>query len=354
MYRKLGLGLAFFAMNSCSDASDGDTADSVAESGTSTSTSTSTASSENTASVDATTSGGSTGSTNPSGSAAGTEGTSGAEASGSTSDEAGSEASGEVSSAYEGTDTASDVVDACPVSAWFCEDFEALPGGPFEGNERWEVVVNAADRDNRTLAIEAGMTHGGEAALHATTAAGMTNNWQNFILHRFESPPEAFYGRVYVYVTHFAVKTTNLHWWMLEHRSYGEFNGIENTTNGHIVRILNGYYPADNVETTSQTFNYDIPGDGETGTTGPTYDRYEGRWTCFEWFHDVAADHLVLWQDGIELARAEGGIGDRHLPPAHAITLGAASNNGEYTRGFDVWFDDLALAPERVGCESTP
>src|SRR5690606_35557183 len=176
----------------------------------------------------------------------------------------------------------------CPESAWFCEDFEALPPGEFEGDDRWTVVVNNADRENRSLEISEERPHSGRAALRATTAAGSNNNWQNFILHRFDDAPEPFYGRVFVYVAQFGIKTSSVHWYFLEHRAYGEYNGANPESTGHLVRIINGYY-ATGETTTSMTINYALPGQ-EMNSTSSTHDMFDGRWVCFEWWYDAAAN----------------------------------------------------------------
>jgi len=238
----------------------------------------------------------------------------------------------------------------CPASAWFCEDFESLPLGSFAGDERWAVVVNNSDRENRDLAIGDAMPHTGTAALRATTASGDTNNWQNYLLHTFDVPRAAFFGRAFYYVATFADQTDgSAHWMLLEHRAYGTYNGIENENPGHVIRILNGFSVTGDEPNQTVPLSFNYAGVPEMGTRSSAQPVFDGRWVCFEWAYDEPANRLALWMDG-ELVLESEGIGDYVLPPAETVAIGAASNSGNYAQGFDVWIDDLALGSERLGC----
>lgn len=282
---------------------------------------------------------------------------------GPTTDDVGSETAGEADEdpGTEDGESASDTgvgtggTDSwCPETAWFCEDFETLPHGSFAGDERWSIAISNADRDNRDLEIASENPHAGGSALRATTAAGANNNWQNYLVHTFDAPQSTFFGRVFIYVERFAVKLEEpsrpgMHWYMLEHRAFGVHNGIENTNPGHLVRLLNGHYGFGVPSETSMALNYVIPGTGEEGTSAGSHPIFEDRWVCFEWLYDAAANRIVLWQDGDMLVDSEG-IGAYAIPPAENVAIGAATTQGTYEPGFDVWFDDLALGSERIGC----
>lgn len=80
------------------------------------------------------------------------------------------------------------------------------------------------------------------------------------------------------------------------------------------------------------------------------------RWTCIEWrYEDVPGsdhDRLLYWIDGIEAVDHEiDGSGSEAwtFPTFEHFELGVIVYHAEGT-GFDVRYDDVVLAPSRVGC----
>lgn len=80
------------------------------------------------------------------------------------------------------------------------------------------------------------------------------------------------------------------------------------------------------------------------------------RWTCLEWEYDGATNSMRYWLDGeLDLEMEVDGAVENPAwvaPLFETLEIGyhtyQAADNGD---DFDIWFDDLVLAAERVGCE---
>jgi hypothetical protein len=84
----------------------------------------------------------------------------------------------------------------------------------------------------------------------------------------------------------------------------------------------------------------------------------EKQWSCVEWMGDYMADETKFFLDGVEhpslattLTTKHGGNPDRpfYLPEFSAIWFGWAEYQPT-TQQFELWFDEIAIDPERIGC----
>lgn len=250
---------------------------------------------------------------------------------------------------------------ACPMDAFFCEDFEAMPEGEVATGATWKVVVDNKNIANRSLAIVSDASYSGQRALRAQTfplPGQATNNWQNFIEHNLPSPPpEHLYMRVFLYVEKFPAKETNNHWWLFETRSAADqdYNGRPPTAvwGGHVVRWLNGTYGPAAVTAANMNLNYDsFP--GESHCCGGSEPLPSGQWVCIEAYVDHQNDSAMVWLNGNQVLSTTNGIGaNSDIPPQVAVKIGYATNNGVYIDGGSALFDDIAAGPTRIGCGPT-
>ncbi len=89
-----------------------------------------------------------------------------------------------------------------------------------------------------------------------------------------------------------------------------------------------------------------------------------GRWFCIEWnLRPVEGSNNHLWIDGVEVASflfgdkfSNGSLGPTgdgtfRIPPFTEARVGWSHTSHNDPDPFtDVWFDDIALGPERIGC----
>jgi hypothetical protein len=84
------------------------------------------------------------------------------------------------------------------------------------------------------------------------------------------------------------------------------------------------------------------------------------KWVCLEWHFDGPADEIGLYVDGVEDAAAHvvggkgdgciaNGTGQRWVAPTFTgIDLGYEVYGQDVPH--QLWFDDVALGPRRIGC----
>ena len=104
-------------------------------------------------------------------------------------------------------------------------------------------------------------------------------------------------------------------------------------------------------------YNVQPDGRAEFGR-GSSYDyRYDGEWHCTEWFVDHATQSYRFFVDGDEIesiavANGAGNFSESEIPEVFdSLSVGWNNYQSTPNAGFVAWLDDLAVAPERVGCE---
>jgi hypothetical protein len=84
----------------------------------------------------------------------------------------------------------------------------------------------------------------------------------------------------------------------------------------------------------------------------------EKQWSCVEWMGDYMSDETKFFLDGVEhpslattLTTKHGDRTDKpfYLPEFNAIWFGWAEYQPT-TQKFELWFDEIAVDPERIGC----
>jgi hypothetical protein len=116
----------------------------------------------------------------------------------------------------------------------------------------------------------------------------------------------------------------------------------------------------DIVENMSGAFQwlFNIPSDA-CCTSSPynyTFDAPDGSssWHCAEWWVDVATDSYRFFSDSTEVTSlAFSGNKNSTMSDYTAIVVGATwyQQDGTITSPFVIWFDDLAIDDNRIGCQ---
>ncbi|MDP9794173.1 hypothetical protein J2S43_002685 [Catenuloplanes nepalensis] len=219
----------------------------------------------------------------------------------------------------------------------FCEDFEHLPTGGASSME-WGI-----DTRNGTLTVE--RQPRGDKVLHARTR----DNGRAFLtVHDLAVPGDRLYGRMRVRVAAFPTAPDWAHFTLVE---------ATGTGSAEMVRPLGGQWvpPAGRA----------LWGIGADG--GPTGDwtawqesapAEAGRWQCVEWLLDRDGNRVLVWlgdPGAPTLSASERSHGGADvpfvLPDVTTVKVGwQLYQSGTTPAGFDVWIDDIALAPHRLGC----
>ena len=185
----------------------------------------------------------------------------------------------------------------------------------------------------------------GRQALHVSA----TDNGMAFVVPRqFKPAGNSFFGRMWVWVDAFPTRPDYAHFTLVEAAGAGS---------GTVVRPVGGQYIPAHAKAL-----WGVGADG--GPTGdwtawqPTAPAAGGRWTCMEWEMAAADNRVAVWIDGV--AKPEmtvttkqhgGGTADFVFPSFDRIRLGwQLYQGGSPNARYDVWLDDLALGPNRIGC----
>ncbi|MFY1692672.1 hypothetical protein [Plantactinospora sp. WMMB782] len=223
-----------------------------------------------------------------------------------------------------------------PRTLLFCEDFERLPTGG-AASLAWGI-----DTRDGILTVE---RHRRDKVLRVHTEG----NGRAFLkVDDFAAPGNSFYGRIRLKVDAFPTAPDWAHFTLVE---------ATGTGSAEVVRPIGGQW----APPLAGSF-WGVGADG-----GPTGDwtnwresapTVEDRWQCFEWQWDASDNRIAVWIDGVaqpEMTTSTtehgGNPVDFVLPRADTVKIGWQLYQGNPTPDhFDVWLDDIALAPHRVGC----
>jgi hypothetical protein len=78
-----------------------------------------------------------------------------------------------------------------------------------------------------------------------------------------------------------------------------------------------------------------------------------GRWACWEWEIAGVTNEQRFWLDGQEVTDMRIGAAQGWTAPRSGnVTVGWDAYHGSPTipDGFDIWFDEIAVASDRIGC----
>jgi hypothetical protein len=226
----------------------------------------------------------------------------------------------------------------CDGNAFFCEDFESFSAGPAQSNVAW-----APDSSNGSVSIDSQLALD-TRSLHIQTQG---NGRARINLASFAPPNNSFFGRMEVQVEAFPSAP-----------DYAHFTLVELTGAGAgLVRPVGGQF---------------IPGTGTVwgpGTDGgpsgdwtnwkPSAPTVAGRWVCMEWELKAADNNINIWLDGVAQPELSVSTTSHALnsvpfvfPTFNTMWIGWQLYQGGPTPNqFNLWFDDIVLSTQRVGCQ---
>lgn len=225
------------------------------------------------------------------------------------------------------------VASACPIAgATLCEGWEhGLPA-------LWQPGL--ASGVASSIQVDSVHAFAGRNALHLHTdpVAGGTHT-QLALVQSATFPMSTLYVRTYVYLPSATepLGSSLLQLYQSDAEPYG-YAFLTLDSGGRVGFI-------DTISVPSQTLS--------SGTTLPS-----DRWFCLEWrFTEAPSDlggasGLVdVWVDGAAVPELHATMNVAAWPPFHQFGLVDDNNAGPRPSGSDVWYDELAIGPSRIGCE---
>jgi hypothetical protein len=220
----------------------------------------------------------------------------------------------------------------------FCEDFDELPPGEAASPD-WGV-----EAEQGTLTVAAGR-QGQVLDVHTDG-----NGYAFLEVEDFAAPDNSFFGRMWMRVDAYPTAPDWAHFTMVEATGTGD---------GTMVRPIGGQYVPD--------VGAPLLGVGADG--GPTGDwtnwqesapAEAGQWTCVEWEQDAGDNRVSVWIDGqpnpdltVSTTQHGGNDVDFVFPEFDTVRVGWQLYQADPTpASYDLRFDDVALATERIGCDA--
>ena len=208
---------------------------------------------------------------------------------------------------------------------WSARDFEAALDA-----ELWKIE----EESGATVTVEDGMLH-----VHLGSSQGAHGIIELQEGQVFPLEPNHFFGRVHVLIEPEAPES---HSFMI-------------SASGQLDGALARYRLDVNGGRLNSRYTHNPTVEQHGGWKKLGIDAPDAVWTCFEWEYDGETNSMRYWFDG-ELDQDMEVDGEVEDPPWVAPTFTRfeigyhtyqAAPNGD---DFDVWFDDLALGTERIGC----
>lgn len=254
-------------------------------------------------------------------------------------------------------DAASDVRDASDVGYFGnprCADSGFAICEDFEGDAGYDRDVWTQYASNGTLAIETTRAARGTHALHVHTHApdvdgGAGANVGLRTVRGFPPVRNTYFGRAFVWM---AARSPTTHSTLFE-------------SGGRIVDagIFDGSLP-DGGLNVSQRFSisgHQLEASYDTSPRPPTTDYARrsatamplDRWACLEWHFKGDTNELHFWLDGAELTDMT--VLPTRVPTWFApdwvrVNVGLQLYRPDAVSDFDLWIDEVAINPTRVGC----
>ncbi|RKG78305.1 hypothetical protein [Corallococcus terminator] len=240
----------------------------------------------------------------------------------------------------DGGGTGGEATGKCPASAYICENFD-------KGQNGWKTPD---EEHNATITIDGTRTRSGSGALHVVTEPGHNEfplgaeEDPQTIAHLRKDIPTfgtALYARAYVYLNRAAPQDVMGTYFILfspDEPTHQQFGGIE------LQGMINGGFALDDwsgIPDTGWNYQNDL-----TVTTSPN------RWTCIEWAvkRTKATDTTGRAQVYVDGALAFD-FPDVGMRPFTNFAVGYGFVHPHGDSASETWIDDVAVAPERIGCE---
>lgn len=223
----------------------------------------------------------------------------------------------------------------CPASAYICDNFD-------QGQGTWR---QPDENHHATIAIDGSRTRSGSGAVHVKTDPGYNEDTgqgdQQAIAHLRKDIPAfgtKLYTRAYVYLNRASPEGVMGTYFILFSPKDNDFGGIE------LQGMHNGAFALDDWSGIKGT-GWNLQEDTKV-TVSPN------KWTCIEWGVERAntsatTGHALVWVDG-QQAYDFPNVGIR---PFTNFGVGYGFVHPKGDSASETWIDDLAVAPERIGCE---
>jgi hypothetical protein len=215
-----------------------------------------------------------------------------------------------------------------------CEDFESGASGALPTNwTKFKGYGAGADTD---VGLATDQFHGGKSSLKSSSmATGQTRAQTS--LAALGATASKHWGRIFYKVgSPEASKPTSgvLH---------VTFVGLMGTGENRVV---------DTVEDSKGTHQWLYNNPDDTGSKGSAYDwTFDAAWHCAEWYVDVGAKAYRFFSDSKEVTSIGfTGKDDAQMSSYKSIIVGAEFYQMP-PAPFVVWFDDLAIDDNQIGCQ---
>jgi hypothetical protein len=234
-----------------------------------------------------------------------------------------------------GADAAGLASDAAPASSGACASRKVAICDDFERTGIDRTVWKVANGDN--LRIDSTRAFRGRQSLFVRGVNRRDGGGKLYLDGAAVSAfRDGFYGRAHVY---FAGRTPRTHSDLVF--AWGPANGgtvvwrygveAHNFTGNWWGAGGEGAFPSDRFFTKRDA----VPVD---------------RWFCMEWHFDSKANQMRFWLDGAERRSLWRAGGNWPAPPFQRIEIGFQIFGQDPGGDFSLWFDEVALDRERIGC----
>ena len=242
------------------------------------------------------------------------------------------------SSASSGAGGASNGSKCATAGLAICESFEGAASGAFpsgwgaRGDEWGDGEIGVTDTD----AMRGGHSlrvHGGVSGQRFMDYKGNLGNLAS-----------THYGRVFMKVRSPAPVPASgvLHADFIEGLGPHPGGGTNNVRWGTVENTQGKFQWIYNVQPSQ--------GEPEFGEGTSYVYTWDGAWQCVEWYYDEPSQTGTLWIDGSQIPIVPGASHSAEIPVFTSLGVGFANYQDAGT-GFEVWFDELAYDPARIGCD---
>jgi len=254
-------------------------------------------------------------------------------------DAGGADLAAPVADAPAGSDSGPGGASLCPSSAFaICEDFESTDIGsvpinwnrrPGYGGKSMGVVADESRRGQRSLRIQGGV-NGSQFMEYTRNLGGLATS---------------HFGRIFFKVKVPAPWPTSgvLHGDIVQHVGPRTGGGNNFVRWGIVENTMMKFQWIYNVQPDQGSPEF---GDG----TAYNY-TWPDTWQCLEWRFDHPSQQGMLWIDGAQIPITVGKSHAPEIPVFNSLGVGWANYQNAPGEGFVVWIDEVAIDPQRIGCE---
>ena len=230
----------------------------------------------------------------------------------------------------------------CAGADLLCETFESVDDGAIPPGWSYNWGANAT-----SISVQSSDSFSGARALRVVAAT--PSSGANQIMVDAGAFGAAHFGRLYYKVEQVGTMqspgvahSTLVSFW----DGSSEFRVVDTVMNQQLAHQF--------------LYNIQPSGDAEWGCGSPYDYSYSAAWQCVEWYFSSSEQTYRFFNDGTEVSSigVQSGLTNGCGSPNRPIPTDVGQLNlGIYTyqavsQGFVVWFDDLAIGSERVGCSA--